>query len=267
MRAITRRDFMRRGAAAGAVTILSASHVRGANDRIRIGLIGCGGRGIDAHIPGFAKQAGVTIVAVSDPDKAHMAQAAKTIESKYGNAVEQYRRHAQAAGPQGHRRDFQRHDAVLARPEHDLGLPGRQARLRGEAAVAFHLGRPADGQRRAEVQPPRAVRHAAPLRSPTRAGDPVDPRGPPGQDQVRHLLCQQAADLERQARRAAADPRHASTTTSGAARPARSPSTATSSNTIAASTGTWATASRATRASTRSTWPAGSWARTGCRGG
>jgi predicted dehydrogenase len=64
--------------------------VRGANDRIRIGLIGCGGRGIDAHIPGFAKQAGVVIVAVSDPDKDHMAQAAKTIESKYGNPVEQY---------------------------------------------------------------------------------------------------------------------------------------------------------------------------------
>ncbi len=32
----------------------------------------------------------MTIVAVSDPDKEHMAQAAKAIESKYGNPVEQY---------------------------------------------------------------------------------------------------------------------------------------------------------------------------------
>jgi predicted dehydrogenase len=81
---------MKSAVAAGAVTILPSSHVQGANDVIRVGLIGCGGRGTDAHIPGFAKQAGVTIVAISDADKQHMAGAAKTIESKYGNQVEQY---------------------------------------------------------------------------------------------------------------------------------------------------------------------------------
>jgi predicted dehydrogenase len=90
MRAITRRDFLRSAAAAGTVTILSTSRVRGANDRIRVGLIGCGGRGVDAHIPGFASQAGVVIVAVSDPDREHTARAAKAIASKYGNQVEQY---------------------------------------------------------------------------------------------------------------------------------------------------------------------------------
>src|SRR5215467_15296417 len=39
-----RRDFLR-GASAAGMTALSASRVLGANDRINIGLIGCGGRG------------------------------------------------------------------------------------------------------------------------------------------------------------------------------------------------------------------------------
>ena len=51
---------MRSAVAAGVATILPCSRVHGANDRIRVGLIGCGSRGIDAHVPGFAQQAGVT---------------------------------------------------------------------------------------------------------------------------------------------------------------------------------------------------------------
>src|SRR4030042_1614638 len=90
MQTITRRDFMKSAVVASALSALPCSHVRGANDRIRVGLIGCGGRGIGAHLPGFAKQAAVTVVAVSDPDKEHMAAAAKAIESQYGNPIEQY---------------------------------------------------------------------------------------------------------------------------------------------------------------------------------
>jgi len=90
MGAITRRDFIKSTVAAGALAAMPFSRVRGANGNIRVGLIGCGGRGTDAHIPGFAKLAGVVVVAVSDPDQARMAAAAKTIESKYGNKVEQY---------------------------------------------------------------------------------------------------------------------------------------------------------------------------------
>jgi len=87
---ITRRDFMMRAVAAGAVMILPSSRVRGANDSIRVGLIGCGGRGTGAHLPGFAGLDGVVVVAVSDPDKERMASAAKIIESKYGHKAEQY---------------------------------------------------------------------------------------------------------------------------------------------------------------------------------
>ena len=90
MGAITRRDFMKSAVAAGAVTILPSSHVLGANDNIRVGLIGCGGRGAGAHLPGFAEMDGVDVVAVSDPDRQRMAGAAKAIESRYGGKAEQY---------------------------------------------------------------------------------------------------------------------------------------------------------------------------------
>ncbi len=90
MGANTRRDFLKSAMTAGAVMTLPSAHVLGANDRIRVGLIGCGGRGVGAHLPGFANQAGVVVVAVSDPDREHMASAAKIAESKYGSKVEQY---------------------------------------------------------------------------------------------------------------------------------------------------------------------------------
>ena len=90
MGATTRRGFLTRALAAGTIAVLPSSRIRGANDRLRVGLIGCGGRGTDAHIPGFAKQAGVVIAAVCDADKQRAASTAKAIESKYGNPVEPY---------------------------------------------------------------------------------------------------------------------------------------------------------------------------------
>jgi predicted dehydrogenase len=81
---------MKSTVAAGALALLPSARVRGANDRIRVGLIGCGGRGTGAHLPGFAGLDGVIVVAVSDPDKERMAGAAKIVESKYGGKAEQY---------------------------------------------------------------------------------------------------------------------------------------------------------------------------------
>lgn len=64
--------------------------VLGANDRILVGVVGLGGRGLRAHVPGFQNQAGVTVVAVSDADARRMGQAAEKIESEHGHAVEQH---------------------------------------------------------------------------------------------------------------------------------------------------------------------------------
>ncbi|MHC4545070.1 MAG: twin-arginine translocation signal domain-containing protein, partial [Planctomycetota bacterium] len=77
MKTVTRRDFMKNSIAAGVVVALPFSHVRGANDRIHAGVVGLGGRGTGAHIPSFEKQKGVTVVAVSDPDRERMGKAAK----------------------------------------------------------------------------------------------------------------------------------------------------------------------------------------------
>ena len=90
MKNVTRRDFVKSTFAAGLAAALPYSRAQGANDRIRVGLVGCGGRGKGAHIPSFEKQKGVTVVALSDPDRQRMAEAAKMVESKYGHRVEQY---------------------------------------------------------------------------------------------------------------------------------------------------------------------------------
>jgi predicted dehydrogenase len=90
MKTVTRRDFVKSTIAAGVVVALPFSRVRGANDRINVGVVGLGGRGTGAHIPSFEKQKGVTVVAVSDPDRERMGKAAKMMESKYGHKVEQY---------------------------------------------------------------------------------------------------------------------------------------------------------------------------------
>ena len=73
---------------AGAV--LPFARVRGANERIGVGVVGLGGRGVGAHIPSFENQKDVTVVAVSDPDRERMEAAAKTIQSKFSHGVEQY---------------------------------------------------------------------------------------------------------------------------------------------------------------------------------
>ncbi|MBI2498084.1 MAG: twin-arginine translocation signal domain-containing protein [Opitutae bacterium] len=77
--ALPRRDFLKAaaglalGTTLGAHRILGAAERRrsfGANDRIRIGLIGCGDRGRNAHLDGIqphAKAMNVEIVALCDP--------------------------------------------------------------------------------------------------------------------------------------------------------------------------------------------------------
>jgi len=90
MKGVSRRDFVKSTIAAGFTLALPFSRVRGANDRIRVGVVGLGGRGTGAHVPSFEKQNGVTVVALSDPDRARMGDAAKMVEAKYNHKVEQY---------------------------------------------------------------------------------------------------------------------------------------------------------------------------------
>jgi len=90
---LTRREFVQRTAAASAalsVPMVASSRVLGANEEILVGVVGLGGRGIGAHVPGMQNQRGVRIVAISDPDTQRMAAGAKAIDTRYKLKVEQY---------------------------------------------------------------------------------------------------------------------------------------------------------------------------------
>ena len=94
-RSVSRRQFLRTvsaGAAAG-LTAASYARVAGSNDRISIGIIGCGGRGFGAHMPGLhkhAKQENVEITAVCDVWRIPRERAAARVKQWYGRDARQF---------------------------------------------------------------------------------------------------------------------------------------------------------------------------------
>ena len=82
---LTRRQFLHRSAAAVTVAwpMLAGARPFGANDEIRVAIIGCGNRG-GSHIAGFGPQKNVRIAAVCDPDRMRLKAAADSIEKKFG---------------------------------------------------------------------------------------------------------------------------------------------------------------------------------------
>jgi predicted dehydrogenase len=62
---VARRDFIRTVGAATAATALSYSRILGANERVQMGLIGCGGRGI-GNMGNFLKLGSVDFIAFCD---------------------------------------------------------------------------------------------------------------------------------------------------------------------------------------------------------
>lgn len=95
-RETSRRNFLRHaaiGAAAIGVTAKSRAQTPGANERIRIGLIGCGDRGRGAHLPGverYAAEQNVEVVAVADPWSVAREEAAGIVARTYSNTPRQY---------------------------------------------------------------------------------------------------------------------------------------------------------------------------------
>ena len=102
----SRRGFLKRSAglasgatlAAGApasATAISSSRVLGANNRIRIGLIGCGGQGA-GDLKQFLKIDGIQCVALSDVDTAQMektqSEALAPVEQKAEQQTQDFRR-------------------------------------------------------------------------------------------------------------------------------------------------------------------------------
>ncbi|MCC6144719.1 MAG: Gfo/Idh/MocA family oxidoreductase, partial [Candidatus Hydrogenedentes bacterium] len=88
----TRREFLRlasagAGATAWAMSAASYGRVLGANDRINIGLIGCGSRGKGAHMPGVRNckdRQNAAVVAVCDPWRLAREEAAQLAKDWFG---------------------------------------------------------------------------------------------------------------------------------------------------------------------------------------
>ncbi len=92
----SRRKFLKTATAGGAALALSAAsygRVIGANDRISIGLIGCGGRGVGAHMPGVHAHQDTQnfeITAVCDPWRLRREEAAAKAKEWYGREARKF---------------------------------------------------------------------------------------------------------------------------------------------------------------------------------
>jgi hypothetical protein len=81
---LSRRTFLRSSVAGGAALAFPAatySRIIGANDRISIGIIGCGDRGVNAHMKGVhahAKEQNIEITAVCDPWRVRLGNSSHT---------------------------------------------------------------------------------------------------------------------------------------------------------------------------------------------
>src|SRR3990172_3527805 len=89
-RSVTRRTLLKAGvgtSAAWAISAASYARVKGANDRISIAQIGCGGRGLGAHMTGihpYDKEQNVEVTAVCDPWRLRREKAAAQAQEWYG---------------------------------------------------------------------------------------------------------------------------------------------------------------------------------------
>ena len=83
MKVFTRRDFMKGSVAAGAGLVMASpfSRVRGANDDIRVAVVGINGRG-GSHIGAFDEMEGVRLAALCDVDKKVLANKAKRFKDR-----------------------------------------------------------------------------------------------------------------------------------------------------------------------------------------
>ena len=90
---LTRRDFIKTASAASAATLAAAAVPGGlglyaaGSDAIKIGIIGCGGRGTGAAIDAVNAAPGVEIIAVFDPFRDRVDKSLKTLGEKVPAAL------------------------------------------------------------------------------------------------------------------------------------------------------------------------------------
>ncbi len=123
MEKLTRRGFVKTGTITAlgmsvlprSVTILEKGRDIGANDRIRIGIIGCGSRGCNAHMEGvykYVKEMNFEIIAVSDPWRVSRETANEKVKKWFGRDARQFVSHRELL-------EMKEIDAVMiASPDH-----------------------------------------------------------------------------------------------------------------------------------------------------
>ena len=95
-RSVSRRTLLKAGVGTSAALAFSAAsygRIKGANDRIFIGQIGCGGRGVGAHMAGvapFAKEQNIEVTAVCDPWRLRREEASAKANEVYGRPARQF---------------------------------------------------------------------------------------------------------------------------------------------------------------------------------
>jgi len=90
---MTRRQFVKCSSAAAAAMgfpMVVPSTVFGANDKIQVAVIGLGGRGAQSHATSMQNQDDVEVVAVCDPDRKRLKEAAAKFKKWYERDVDQY---------------------------------------------------------------------------------------------------------------------------------------------------------------------------------
>ena len=81
MRRIKRREFVKSSVTAGVALLLPFSHVRGANDDIRVAVVGIRNQGSN-HINWFRNIPGVRVVAICDADKSFLDREEKKFKDR-----------------------------------------------------------------------------------------------------------------------------------------------------------------------------------------
>ena len=61
----------------------SYSSIIGANDEIRVAVVGMGNRGIGSHIPEYGRLSGVRIAAVCDPDQERLSAGGQKVSGSF----------------------------------------------------------------------------------------------------------------------------------------------------------------------------------------
>lgn len=85
-----RRDFMNRSATLASASLIGSSRAwAGANDKIRVGVIGMGGRG-GYHMHTASKFDGVEVAAIADPDSRRIEQWGAELEDRTGKRPAQH---------------------------------------------------------------------------------------------------------------------------------------------------------------------------------